>query len=174
MAHRAMSSFPVKFRWNGVGMVPLPGHATKMCQKQFVPGNIYFLHEVTERSTVSHDQQFAWLNDAWKTLPDHLAEEFPTPMHLRKRALIDCGFYHETIIDVGTKAGALRVAAYIQGEDQFAYVVVRGPLVVKRVAKSQRMHGHDRMLKDEFQRSKQAILEHISALLGVTPETLMA
>jgi len=155
-------------------MVPLHPAAERLCAKQFVAGNVYFLQEVTERSLSSHSQEFAFVNRAWATLPSELAEQFPTPDHLRKRALIDCGFYHETILDVGTNAGALRVAAYIKGEDTFAYVVVRGPLVVKRVAKSQRMHGHDRMMKDEFQRSKTAILEHISAMLGVTPEELLA
>jgi hypothetical protein len=35
-------------------------------------------------------------------LPERMAVDFPTPTHLRKRALIETGFYSETVLDVGT------------------------------------------------------------------------
>ena len=104
--------------------------------------------------------------------PENLADLYPTPEHLRKRALIQAGFYTEAIIDAGSKAAALRMAAYARGEDEFAAVFVRGPLVIVRKAKSQRMHGHDRMQKDEFERSKTAIMEVIAEMIGVAPEQL--
>jgi hypothetical protein len=158
------------FTWNGEAMVPM---RPKAADKAFVIGRRYWLDEVSERSWISHQHQFAWVGEAWANLPHDLADLDPTPEHLRKRALIQAGFYTEVVIDAGSKAAALRMAAYARGEDEFAVVFVRGPLVIVRKAKSQRMHGHDRMDKDEFQRSKTAIMEVIAEMIGVEPQRLL-
>lgn len=155
-------------------MAPLNDVWLGRCIRRFAVGEVYKLEELSERSQISHDQQFAWLHDAWMNLPQHLADQFPSADHLRKRALIDCGFYRETILDIGTNAGAIRAAAWARTKDDFAYVVVRGPLVVIREAKSQKTRGHDHMDKAEFQASKQAILEYIAALISVAPQALLA
>jgi hypothetical protein len=157
------------FTWSGEAMVPM---RPKAADKAFVIGRRYWLEEVSERSWASHQQQFAWIAEAWANLPEGLADLYPTPEHLRKRALIQAGFYDETIIDAGSKAAALRMAAYARGADEFAAIFVRGPLVIVRKAKSQRMHGHDRMDKADFERSKTAIIEVIAEMIGVEPERL--
>ena len=157
------------FTWNGSVMVPARPQAAA---KTFVEGQRYWLEEASERSWISHQQQFAWIGEAWANLPENLADLYPTPEHLRKRALIQAGFYTEAVIDAGSKAAALRMAAYARNEDEFAVVFVRGPLVIVRKAKSQRMHGLDRMDKAEFERSKAAIMEVIAEMIGVTPEQL--
>jgi CRISPR/Cas system CMR-associated protein Cmr5 small subunit len=150
------------------GFVPTPRFVAAFREK-FVDDATYWLSVEPERSEKTHDHQFAWLHEAWKSLPEHLTEHFPSSEHLRKRALIDAGFYTEQIIDVGTNAAALRVAAYARSEDEFAYVVARGPIVVVRKAKSQSKRA---MGAAEFQRSKQAILAIVAGLIGVEPETL--
>jgi len=157
------------FVWNGEAMIPM---RPKAADKEFVVGRRYLLEQASERSWISHQQQFAWIGEAWANLPEGLADLYPTPEHLRKRALIQAGFYTEVVIDAGSKAAALRMAAYARGEDEFAVVFVRGPLVIVRKAKSQHMHGHDRMDKAEFERSKTAIMEVIAEMIGVTPEQL--
>ena len=157
------------FVWNGEAMIPA---RPKAADKAFVIGRRYWLDEVSERSWASHQQQFAWIAEAWANLPDAIAETFPTSEHLRKAALIATGWRRETIIDAGNATAALRVAAYARGEDEFAHVVTRGPTVIVHKARSQRMHGLDRMDKGEFQASKDAILGWISELIGVTPERL--
>ena len=144
----------------------------KAADKEYVIGRRYWLEETSERSWISHQQQFAWIGEAWGNLPDSLAETFPTPEHLRKAALIATGWRRETIIDCGSRAAAARVAAYARGEDEFARVVVRGSTVTVEQARSQRMHGLDRMDKAEFQQSKADILGWISNLIGVSPERL--
>jgi hypothetical protein len=144
----------------------------KLADKEFVVGQRYWLDEVSERSWISHKHEFAFVMNGWENLSDELTEKFPSPGHLRKAALIATGWHRETIIEAGSKAAALRVAAYARGEDEFAHVVVRGPTVIVRKARSQRMHGRDRMVKDEFQKSKDDILGWISALIGVEPERL--
>jgi hypothetical protein len=136
---------------------------------EFGEGEIVTLVSQHERSDASHAHEFAWLREAWLSLPEALADQFPTSDHLRKRALILAGFYQETIVDAGSNAAALRVAGFVRSIDGFAHVVVRGPLVVTRWAKSQSRRSMD---KAEFQASKQGIIDVVSEMLGVTPEQL--
>lgn len=163
-----MNASPLTFEWNGEGMIPLPFLAKKADQ-QFVIGERYRMAPIEDRSETSHRHEFAWLREAWKNLPEKLAELYPSPEHLRKRALIDGGFYTEEVIDAGSNAAALRVAAYVRGHDEFAVVIVRGPAVVVRHAKSQSYRAMDKV---EFQASKTAVLEIVSGLIGVSPERM--
>lgn len=163
-----MTAGPILFVWNGDAMEPAPGFKRR-CDASFVVGERYVLAPWEERSNASHRHEFAWLREAWMNLPAHLADQFPTETHLRKRALIDAGYYTETIIDAGTNAAALRMASHLRHKDDFAYVVVRGPLIVERVAKSQSRRA---MKGKEFQESKTAILEIVAGMIGVKPEEL--
>ncbi|GAA0212682.1 hypothetical protein QOZ96_001091 [Brevundimonas nasdae] len=162
-----MASHPTAFEWTGEVLAPT--HPV-LAKNRFVQGQRYLMAEVEHRSGKSHDHEFAWLAEAFKSLPEHVVEAFPTVEHLRKRALIDAGYFTETQIDAGTNAAALRVAAHLRTKSDFAVVVVRGPMVVERVAKSQSRRSMD---KAEFQASKTAILEIVSDLLGVDPDVLV-
>ena len=146
----------------------------KAAAQAFEIGRHYWLEEVSERSWISHRHEFAWVHEAWLNLPEQLMDRFPSPEHLRKSALIATGWFRETLIDAGSAAAALRVAAYVKNKDQFAHVLTRGPMVIVREPRSQRMHGHDRMDKKEFQESKEGILDWISELIGVDAEQLRA
>jgi len=159
----------MSFTWNGEAMIPM---RAKAADQEFVIGQRYWLEQVSDRSWISHRHEFAWIKQAWDNLPESFAEMFPSPEHLRKAALIATNWHRETIIDAGSRAAAARVAAYARGEDEFARVVVRGSTVVIQKARSQRMHGLDRMDKAEFQKSKDDILVWISELLNVEPERL--
>ena len=158
------------FTWNGEAMIPA---RAKAADARFVIGQRYWLDEASDRSWLSHQHQFAWISEAWSSLPHNMAEMFPSPEHLRKAALIATGWHRETIVDCGSRAAAARVAVYARGEDEFARVVVRGPTVVIQKARSQRTHGLDRMDKDEFQKSKDDILGWIAELLDVEPQRLL-
>lgn len=122
-----------------------------------------------QRSQQSHAHEFAWLHDAWLNLPEYLADLYPSPDHLRKRALIEAGWYDETITDVGSKAGALRVASMLRRKDDFALVIVRGQYVIERTAKSQSRRA---MNRDQWQKSKTAIMEVVASLLGVSSSAI--
>jgi hypothetical protein len=158
---------PQGFTWDGDAMIP---RSPRLADKAYAVGEVYLLVAHEERSSATHNHEFAWLKDAWLNLPEALADQFPTTEHLRKRALIDAGFYDETIIDAGTNAAALRVASAFRSREEFSLVIVRGPAVVIRTAKSQSRRS---MKKHEFQASKTAILEIVSAMIGVKPETLI-
>lgn len=160
---------PLEFFWDGEAMHP---RRAALADRYFVVGETYRLVEHLERSDLTHRHEFAWIREAWKNLPEGLADEYPTPDHLRKRALISGGWYDEQIIDAGTNAAALRVAQGVRsfpGED-FSVVYVRGAFVVVRRAKSQSKRA---MGAKDFQASKQKILEVVSELIGADPGRLL-
>jgi hypothetical protein len=157
---------PCAFEWDGEVMKPLNA---RRADAYYTVGERYLLAPVNQRSDISHKHEFAWLREAWMSLPESLADQYPTTEHLRKRALIDAGFYDESITDVGSNAAALRVASAFRAIDDFSLVIVRGPIVVRRTAKSQSRRA---MGAAEFQRSKTAIMEVIAGILGVEPGQL--
>ena len=157
---------PIAFQWDGEVLVP---RVSRLADKYLVIGETYMMVPHEDRSSATHKHEFAWLREAWMNLPEGLASEYPTEEHLRKRALIQAGYYNETIVDAGTKAAALRVASWTQAQDDFAMVFVRDQFVIKRTAKSQSRRA---MKKAEFQASKTAIMEVISNMIGVTPDEL--
>lgn len=155
-----MDAFPpLTCDWDGEVFRPLH---QRRADNYLTVGERYSLVQYEDRSAATHNHQFAWLHDAWQNLPEDLADQYPSPEHLRKRALIDAGYYDETIIDAGTKAAAERVATAIQAIDTFALVFVRKCFVIRRTAKSQSRRA---MKKEEFQASKTAIMEVIDALV---------
>lgn len=159
---------PMLAIWDGEGFQISLRHA-KECAARFVIGDKYMLSVDEPRSERSHRFFFASVAEAWKNLPEELAERFPTPKHLRKAALIQGGFYTETIIDCETAATALRVAAYARHKDDFSHIVTRGPFVVERIAQSQSKRA---MGAKDFETSKRAVLEIVSAMIGVIPDAL--
>lgn len=159
---------PTLFTWDAEACVMAP-RWPKLAASRFSGGEDYALVAHEHRSDKTHRHEFAWLREAWANLPEALADQFPTPEHLRKRGLIETGYYVETLVDAGSNAAALRVASYMRGKDEFSHVVVRGPYAVERVAKSQSRRAMDAR---EFQASKTALLEWCAALIGVNPETL--
>lgn len=163
-----MTALPM--RWTGTGFEVLR-RAAKQADELYTVGEVYRVTVEEDRSDLSHNHEFAFVKEAWKTLPEVLADLYPSPDHLRKRALIEAGFYDEQIIDVGANAGAVRVARAIRAMpgEEFSLVVVRGGLVVIRRAKSQSRRA---MKKEEFQASKDGILKVLADLLDVTPTQL--
>lgn len=159
---------PLPFRWSGEALEILPRFA-KQADREFVIGQVYRMADVEERSTATHNHEFAWLKEAWQSLPESVGELYPSAEHLRKRALIEAGYYDEMIVDAGTNAAAIRVAAAFRKHDDFAHAVVRGPIVAVRTAKSQSRRAMD---KATFQASKTAIMEVIAAMIGVAPDEL--
>lgn len=163
-----MTALPLTMRWEGDVMRPVGRYAAE-ADKQFVIGQNYRMTEWQERSTATHSHEFAWLAEAWRNLPESLSDQYPSPEHLRKRALIEAGYYDEQIIDAGTNAAALRVASAFRSREEFSLVIVRQAFVVIRTAKSQSRRAMDRKT---FQDSKTAVMEIVAALIGVSPETL--
>jgi len=161
---------PVVFTWDGDAMVPLD-RFRGLCDRQFVVGETYQLVVNESRSAVSHKHYFASVNEAWENLGEDLTVQFPTSEHLRKHALIKAGYCDKRSVVCASKAEALRVAAFIRPMDEYAIVAVSEATITVYTAKSQSMRA---MGKQVFQESKQAVLDIVSGMIGVSPAALSA
>lgn len=159
---------PTNFTWDGEAMIP---KSPRFADRYFVVGEIYPMIVHEERSPASHSHYFAAVHEAWKNLPEKESDRFPSSEHLRKRALVEAGFYDEEIIDCGSNKVAPNVGAAIRKRDDFAIIFIRDQFVIVRTAKSQSMRA---MGKKDFEASKSAVLEIVSGLVGVKPAQLTA
>lgn len=138
-------------------------------------GEVVFVTLERARSPANHRHQFAWIKDAWATLPDEVATQpwAETPETLRKHALIATGYHQTFVLDCGANATAQRVktallAAEVKAHG-YALGQVRGPVVRIWTPESQSLRA---MGGDRFKASKAAILDWIAAQIGVAPEEL--
>ncbi len=157
---------PIKFRWTGEAMIPL---VKSVAERQYEVGETYRLEPWEERSPASHRHFFAALRSAWDNLPEHWAERFSTPEHLRKYALIKTGYHDVRTIAARSNAQAADIAAFVKPLDDCAVVVVREATVTVYTAKSQSARA---MGKGEFQQSKRDVLEWLATIVGVTTQQL--
>jgi hypothetical protein len=160
---------PLDMVWTGGVLRPINSTWAKRAARQFVEGEVYSIADQPERSGVSHNHQFALIQNAWRTLPEVLADQFPTPEHLRKYCLIKAGFYDCVTHPCASKAEAQRLRAFIQPMDEFSLVLATEAVVEVYRAKSQSMRA---MGKAEFQRSKDGVIEVLAGLLKVEPAAL--
>lgn len=154
---------PILFRWSGEAMVPLPRFHNAV-NAEFVVGEVYPLVVEAQRSTASHNHFFAAVADLWANLPETIAHRWPTPEHLRKFALVQTGFRDERTHVCASKAEAQRLRAFAAPLDEYAVVVVHEATVVVMTAKSQ---SRKAMGAADFQRSKTAVLDYVSDLIGL-------
>lgn len=159
---------PLPYRWTGESWEPLPGFRRR-ADAEFIVGEVVRLEVSESRSEKSHNHYFAAISEAWRSIPEDLVDQFPSPEHLRKRALIATGYRDQTSIVASTKAEARRLATFVRPIDEFSVVSVNECVVVRMVAKSQSLKA---MGAKEFQASKTAVLDWISDLLGTTREAL--
>lgn len=178
---------PVAFTWQRIQMLDEAGVITEadvmvplrrfanVCASQFDLEQVYTLEVVGakgERTDRSHKHYMACVTAAWRTLPENMANDYPTPNHLRKRALIKCKYYHLKSIVFDTPADANRAAAYIKPMDEFAVVLVEGKCVNHYTAKSQKYLRAGGMGKEEFQKSKDDVLYCITEMIKVKKDEL--
>lgn len=152
----------IAYRWDGNVMAPLP-RFERHCDREFTVGEIYLLDPIEQRSAASHRHYFSCINTAWQSLPEDLAGRFPSPEHLRKYALIQCGYADEQSIVCASKAEAARVAAFIRPIDEYSIVTVSECVVTRYTAKSQ---SHKAMGRKAFAESKDRVLDYVSSLIG--------
>src|SRR5690606_39934532 len=163
-------STPILLRYEGEGeFKPASTYWAIRADKEFVIGEVYRMVEHHDRSAATHNHFFAAINDAWRNLPDHMIEEYPTAEHLRKKLLVKAGYAHERSIVSASKAEAQRVAAFIKPMDEYAIVTVREAVVRVYTAQSQSMKA---MGANVFQESKTKGLDAVADLLGVERDQL--
>lgn len=162
---------PVRLHFDGEVFRPTGDYHRQLAARSYEVGGFYVMAPFEQRSDATHRHQFAWLREAFNSLPERYAVEpwATSPEHLRKHALIRTGFCDVETVVAGSKAAALRFAAMLRGIDEYALVTVDGATVTRLTAQSQSQRA---MGKARFQESKTAILEFIADLIGVTPEDL--
>lgn len=139
------------------------------------PGEVVIVTIERGRSMTSHKHQFAYIKEAWLNLPETLRDApwAETPETLRKHALIATGFSQTYTLDCGANATAHRVKAALvaaeAGKHGYAIGQVRGPVVTIWTPESQSMRA---MGGKRFQEAKTAILDWLSAQIGVSPQQL--
>ena len=126
-------------------------------------GEVHGWQMAEHRSKASHDHFFACVNEAWKNLPEDLADDFPSPEHLRKWALIKAGFCSETRIVCANNSEAMSLAVKAKTMDKFSLVAIDGKAVMIWTADSQR---RDAMGRQVFQDAKDKALHILSQLIG--------
>lgn len=159
----------IRARIHGGAIVPIGRHAENLTE-----GEIVFVTIDRDRSDASHRHEFAWLRSAWESLPEAMAGEpfAASPEHLRKYALIQCGYCDVREVAVGDDDDAKRVRAFIGPlVDRYALIGGSGPVVRIYTARSQ---SRKAMGAKEFQESKTRIMDYIAGLLGVTAGELAA
>lgn len=163
---------PLEYRYEGEGQfLPTSPYWARRADQHFVVGQAYRMVEHYDRSQASHSHLFAWLHDAWQSLPERYKHEnwAQTSEHLRKYALVRTGFCDTQTFACGSRAEAERWAANLRPMDEFSIVVVEGTTVQRFTAQSQ---SHRAMGGKRFNESKAAILDFIAGLLEVDPRQL--
>lgn len=157
-------------RWQGGVLRPMTNSPPDLDE-----GETVFVEVERGRSPASHKHQFAWVKEAWASLPEDLAQMpwAETPETLRKHALIATGFHQTYMIDCGSNASARRVKAALvaaeAGSHGYALGRVTGPVVQVWTPQSQSLRA---MGKERFQESKQAIMDWIADKLGIPSDDL--
>lgn len=132
-------------------------------------GEVHGWQMAEHRSKSSHDHFFACVNEAWKSLPEDMADDFPSPEHLRKWSLIKAGFCSETRVVCANNGEAMTLATKAKAMDRFSVVAIDGKAVTIWTADSQR---RDAMGRQAFQEAKERALHIISELIGTDAAAL--
>jgi hypothetical protein len=161
---------PVSCIWTGQHFAPETPAQHRAASARFGVGEVVPLDVAHPRSKVSHDHFFAVVTEAHGTLPESLAERFPTPDSLRHYALCKAGYCDVETFVGSSMAEAVRIAAFMRaGVRDGVQVVVSGRSVTRLTPHSQSLRA---MGGKVFQESKSAVLEVIADLLETTPDRL--
>ena len=163
-------SINIIFEWTGEEMRPLP-RFHNLANAEFVVGERYRCEVQEDRSWVSHKHQFAWLHEAWLTLPEHVAGRFLNEDQLRKHGLIAGGFCDSVTVPCASRAEAERWYKHLRSREPDTIISINGNVLVQFTAWSQSRRAMD---AKTFQHSKQAVLDYVAGLLEAEPEARAA
>ena len=182
---------PVVFNWVDVtltdtgeirkAMVPQLRY-DKIARGQYVGGEDYPLIILEARSRASHNGYFAQVGEAFNNLPeslDAIAEKlnlktippggFIDAEHLRKWALCETNWCKVGDFKFETRTEAMRLAKFYRDGDEYNQISVKGTHVIIKTALSQSAAA---MTKEPFERSKNDVLDLLSAMTGIERSTL--
>lgn len=150
-------------------LVPIGEHHRRLFNEMFLPGHRYEIIPHAGRSGKSHRHYFSCIREAWKNLPEKISDDYPDAETLRKRTLIKLGYCDQADIVCGSHEAALGAAAACRRLDRYAVIVARDSVVRIITAQSQDTKS---MGRKAFQESKQAVIEELAAMVGITVDEL--
>lgn len=157
---------PILFSWDGEVMRPY-GRMSKLADEQFVVGETYMLEQVAERSQQDHRHYFAWLNEVWRNLPEHLDGKWSDVERLRKWALCATGHCQVITHTFRTRKEAEKFMAETARQDDEVFLERIRTRVIERRAKSQ---SYSAMTKTEFRKSKDDVINLLTKMIGVNQQ----
>jgi hypothetical protein len=107
---------------------------------------------------------FAMVREAWRNLPERIADRFPDHGRLRKWALIKAGYANEQDLVCESVADALRFTNYLTKVQPHSVVTCKANVIKIWTAKSQRRGA---MNPEEFKDSANAVLDLLSEIIGI-------
>jgi len=106
---------------------------------------------------------FAMVREAWRNLPEQIADRFPDHGRLRKWALIKAGYANEQDLVCESVTDALRFTNYLTKVQPHSVVTCKANVIKIWTAKSQRRGA---MNPEEFKDSANAVLDLLSEIIG--------
>lgn len=107
-----------------------------MSKPQHCPECGAILDDPRDHSDPARRRFFAIIREVWQTLPDDVAKHYASSEHLRKAALIHCGWCESITIAAGSKTAALEIAAKLPQLDRYAIARPQGSIVEIFTARS--------------------------------------
>lgn len=171
---------PVMFRWQEIDVCVDGGEVRRMrtmmphprflalCGRQFALDEDYPLGPVEGVPSRSRGGFFAAVKEAWNNLPAE-DERFPTPEHLRKRALVAVGWATHAEYVMDTPKDAKNMARALRSSDEYAVIKVSGSVVSIWTAKSIKSGA---ITGAEFQVVKTQALDWVATLARTTRREL--
>ena len=161
-----MTDRTLRAQWDGEGFF-LPTVSKMKCKETLKPGETVALEIKRPRHLAMHRRFMAMVTDYHDNLPESLANApfAASPDHLRKYALIRCGFADTITHTAKSEAEARRVEETFQSMrgDTFALVYRQGLIVYRSVALSQ---AFAKMNQKQFRESSERIEEFLATLVG--------
>ena len=161
----------IKFRarWSDETFQVSP-HVAGRLGKMLEHGETVQLDLVDARTLIDHNHYFACIKVAFDNLPEDIGADFKTPEHLRKWALIKAGYCTTVNTVCKSHAEAMRLALFARMIDEYAISTVERRVVTTYRATSQ---SYDTMSRKAFHKSKDAVLDVLSKLLGTSVDELL-
>jgi len=134
-----------------------------VADRQFAAGEEYPLVILEARSRASHSHYFAALHEAYRNLPEKIADRWLDEEHFRKWLLIKTNWCNEFEVNCSSNKEAVKLAAKFKSDDAYSMISIHGSTVIVRTAKTQAVAA---MGKQEFEASKKDVLDLAAEFIG--------
>lgn len=159
---------PVRWDEEKRVFIPAPRFVDQLL-KALRHGQRIFIERIELRSMKAHRRFFAELANRWETMPEHIRARFANSTHLRKFALISCGWIDDDIKDIacGTPEVAVIGAVCAKTSNRYAMITIRESVITIYQARSMRTTGEKCMTAKEFYQAADDVLAFLDAMLGI-------